>query len=331
MPSLLAVTMGDPGGIGPEIILKALKPTRYRNLLVIGSLEVFIQTAQSLKQNIDWPVITHFSQYSPKPVIFLDIQERASAILKERQIKIARSFSKRKATVQNAAMAWASLETAVTLALEKKVKGIVTAPLNKTCMRLLDPKFTGHTEYLAERSGVSRYAMMFVGKRLKVTLVTIHVALKNVSKEISSELVLEKIELTHRFLKERFKMKNPTIAVAALNPHGRETGTEEDEFIVPAIRAAKKKGFSVEGPLPGDQIFHEAYHGVFDAIISMYHDQALAPFKMISFHDGVNTTLGLPFIRTSPDHGTAYDIAYQNKANCESMISSIELALKLIK
>lgn len=331
MSSLLAVTMGDPGGIGPEIILKTLKSGKYKNLLVIGAIEPFKQAAETIKQKFSWPVISDFSKYKPSPIVFLDIEHRRQEILKEHTLEAIHPFSKNAASLPNAAMAWAALETAVTLSLEKKVKGIVTAPLNKTCMRLLDPNFTGHTEYLAERSDVSRYAMMFVGKKLKVTLVTIHVALKNVSKKITADLILEKIELTHQFLKDRLKIKTPKLAVAALNPHGRETGTEEDEFIVPAIRKAQEKGFLVEGPLPGDQIFHDAYHGMFDAVISMYHDQALAPFKMISFYDGVNTTLGLPFVRTSPDHGTAYDIAYQNKANPESMKSSIELALKLIQ
>ena len=172
--------------------------------------------------------------------------------------------------------------------------------------------------------------MMFVSERLKVTLCTIHVPLQKVSRLIRQELVLEKIELTHEFLKERFKIPKPKIAVCALNPHGRETGPEEDLHILPAVQKARAEKIEALGPLSADQLFHDAYHGRFDAVVSMYHDQGLAPFKMIAFRDGVNVTLGLPFIRTSPDHGTAFDIAYQRKADPSSMMAAMDLAKKLI-
>jgi len=170
--------------------------------------------------------------------------------------------------------------------------------------------------------------MMFVGNRFLVTLATIHVPLKKVSSLITQKLLLEKIELTAGFLK-RYRFPKRDVAVCALNPHGKETGSEEDRVIVPALKAARKRGYAVSGPHPGDSVFYDAYHGKFGAVLAMYHDQALAPFKMISFRDGVNVTLGLPYLRTSPDHGTAFDIAYQGRADESSLLSAVDLVLKL--
>lgn len=219
---------------------------------------------------------------------------------------------------------------AAQLAKQKKIQAMVTAPINKSSMRLVDKGFHGHTEFLADRAGAKHFAMMFVSERLKVTLVTIHVSLKKVSSLLKPEMIHEKILLTDRFLKKYFKIKSPRLGVCALNPHGRECGREEDRIIVPAIQKARRSGIHAEGPLAGDQVFFDAYHGKYDAVISMYHDQGLAPFKLIAFRDGVNVTLGLPYIRTSPDHGTAFDIACQDKADPVSFKSALRLAEKLV-
>jgi 4-hydroxythreonine-4-phosphate dehydrogenase len=210
------------------------------------------------------------------------------------------------------------------------VDAIVTAPVNKAAIRLVDKKFIGHTEFLAGKAKTRRFAMMFVSPRLNVTLATIHVPLKKVSGLLTKKSILEKILLTEEMLKRGLAIKNPRIAVCALNPHGKEFGDEETKVIAPAVRAACRKGIHAAGPFSADLLFYAAYHGKYDALIAMYHDQALAPFKLVAFHDGVNVTLGLPYIRTSPDHGTAFDIAYQGKADPSSMIAALRLAQKAV-
>lgn len=304
---VIALTMGEPGGIGPEVILKALQTSQRSkkfDYLLIGSHAPF----DFLKKKFHLSI--------PSDVLFSEIPSRG--------------FDPKKISKRNAILAYQSLETASDLAVAGKVQAMVTAPLNKTGMRFVDKKFHGHTEYLASQAGVKEFAMMFVGPKLKVTLVTIHIPIRAVSRFITRKAVFEKIRLTHEFLKKYFRIKNPKIAVCALNPHGKETGNEDEAQIRPAVRMAQKKKILAEGPFSADQLFHEAYEGKWDAVVSMYHDQGLAPFKMIAFRDGVNVTLGLPFIRTSPDHGTALDIAYQNKADASSFISALRLAEKLL-
>jgi len=221
------------------------------------------------------------------------------------------------------------LNVADQLARAGDVAAIVTAPLNKTSVRLSDSKFIGHTEFFAQKARVKKYAMLFVGNRFLVSLATIHLPLKKVAAAITQKLILEKIELTANFLK-KYNFSKRDIAVCALNPHGRETGDEEDRILVPAIRKANQLGWKSSGPYPADSVFHAAYHGQHGVVLAMYHDQALAPFKMISFRDGVNVTLGLPYLRTSPDHGTAFDIAYSGKVDPASFQSALNLALKLL-
>jgi len=217
------------------------------------------------------------------------------------------------------------------------VDALVTGPVNKEAMRLVEPKFVGHTEYLARTARVKEFAMMFLKEGadgsppLRITLVTIHVSLRRVSRLITEEMVYEKIRLTHDFLKERLGIEKPRIGVSALNPHGKETGEEEEKSITPAIQKARGEKIQVFGPASGDTIFYEAYRGEYDAVIAMYHDQALAPFKLVAFETGVNVTLGLPYVRTSPDHGTGFDIAYLGKADARSMGSALECAVRLIK
>lgn len=320
---VLALTMGDPGGIGPEIIAKALQPRNRSSkfqYLVVGAKAPFELLQKKYGLKIALNPVTGFdeSQWSSGGINFWDI------------FRGCETFDIGKVSKRNAELTYRTLEAAAKLAVEGKVKGIVTAPINKTTMRLIDPGFHGHTEFLAAASGVKKYAMMFVGPKLKVTLVTIHEPISKVSKLITREQVFEKIQLTAEFLKKRFRMKNPKLGVCALNPHGRETGTEDEKEIRPAVEKARRQNINALGPLSADQIFHDAYEGRFDAVISMYHDQGLAPFKMIAFRDGVNVTVGLPFVRTSPDHGTAFDIAYQNKADASSFLSSLRLAEKLI-
>lgn len=325
---VLAITMGDPGGIGPEVIarsLASLPSKRPCDYLLIGDPRVF----EFLKKELGLGLPLHpvsdadFRTFRKDKINFLDITARAGAGPKA-------LFQIGRVSKSNAALAGSALECAARAAKQDWIDALVTAPVNKTAMRLIEPGFQGHTEFLARAAGVKKFAMMFVSKKLKVTLVTIHVPLHKVSGLIRTEAVFDKIFLTDRFLKTYFNISRPRIAVAALNPHGRETGQEEEKFIVPAVKKARQKKMEVTGPLSADQLFFDAYHGRYDAVISMYHDQGLAPFKMIAFRDGVNVTLGLPYLRTSPDHGTAFDIAYQGKADPASMTAAIRLAEKLV-
>lgn len=225
------------------------------------------------------------------------------------------------------------LDKALGLLAGKKADALVTAPVNKAAVRSAGVSdFQGHTEYLAGKTGTKDYAMMFVGENLKVTLVTRHVALSRISRSITPEAVYRSIFLTHKYLKNFFGIRDPRIGVCGLNPHAGEGGAfgdEEIKVIAPAVKKANHRFKNILGPLPADTVFHDAINGKFDACIAMYHDQALAPFKMLYFKDGVNLTLGLPFIRTSPDHGTAFDIAGKGIADPTSMIEAIRLACRL--
>lgn len=324
MKPTLAISMGDPGGIGPEIILKSLRDVKFGKAIfvVIGSAEVFKFASSRLK--IPFP---------SNKVNFRDITQEARALYREKfkTMPRAEKFSVGKVSKWNAALSYSALKVAAHWGAQKSIQGLVTAPVHKLAMRLIDPKFSGHTEYLANAANVKRYAMMFVSDRLRVTLATIHLPLKKVSEHLTEEGLISKIVLTHTFLKQRLKIRRPKIGVSALNPHGSEFGDEEERIILPAIKKAVRMGIAAEGPFPGDQIFHDAYEGRLDAVLAMYHDQGLAPFKMISFKDGVNVTLGLPYLRTSPDHGTAFDIAYQNKAFHSAFANSIRLIVSSLK
>lgn len=334
---IIAITMGDPGGIGPEIILKSLKQIAFQKVtpLLIGSRSVFEFAADKL----NCPFCPHEvptlepALLKENVVNFLDMTREAEALYEKslgKKHAPDEIFSVGEVSAWNGALAYAALKIAAYQAAYGLVQGIVTAPVHKSAVRLVEPKFSGHTEYLAKIAQVNQFAMMFVGPRLRVTLVTIHVPLKQVSRLLRTDDIVSKIALTHDFLTRRLGIQNPRIGVSALNPHGSEFGDEEENVIRPAVESASKKGMKITGPLPGDEIFYEAHDGKLDAVIAMYHDQALAPFKMIHFNDGVNVTLGLPYLRTSPDHGTAFDIAYQNKANSDSFQSAVKFLMQVI-
>ncbi len=330
MKPIIAITMGDPGGVGPEIILKSLREIKFQKAIcmIIGSEEVFQFASERLnipfKPNLI-PTLEN-SLLKENEINFLDVTQEAKALYEKAfntKLPVKEVFSVGKVSKWNASLAYCALKIAAYQGAYNLIQGVVTAPIHKSAMRLVDPKFSGHTEYLAKIAKIKDYAMMFVSDRLRVTLATIHVPLKKVAQTLKSEDLTAKIMLTQNFLKEKLKIKNPKIGVAALNPHGSEFGDEEELVIVPAVKEASKQGINVQGPLPGDQIFFDAYEGRLDAVVAMYHDQGLAPFKMIAFREGVNVTLGLPYLRTSPDHGTAFDIAYQNKAFHSALKNSI--------
>ncbi|OIO32790.1 MAG: 4-hydroxythreonine-4-phosphate dehydrogenase PdxA [Candidatus Omnitrophica bacterium CG1_02_40_15] len=227
---------------------------------------------------------------------------------------------------------FSAIEKAVEILKRYQIDALVTAPVNKEAINKSGIPFQGHTEYLAEATNTKKIAMMLCGGPLKVTTVTRHVPLKKVSSAITQAKIIEAVILTDSGLKKYFGIKNPRIGVCALNPHcgeGGAIGREEQDIIMPAIKKIRRFVQGINGPISGDVIFYMAYNGKLDAVISMYHDQGLGPLKMAAFEKGVNVTLGLPFIRTSPDHGTAYDIAGKGIANPSSMKEAIKLAVNM--
>ncbi|MBW2099571.1 MAG: 4-hydroxythreonine-4-phosphate dehydrogenase PdxA [Deltaproteobacteria bacterium] len=320
---VIGITMGDPVGIGPEIILLALSNASIYKIcrpLIIGDL----QTLESAKRCIDSrltlnPVTDPYTgKYICGCVDIVNISNLDSQKI---------SWGKPTAITGKAMISY--ITKAINMAMCKEIGAVVTCPINKAAMKMAGSKFHGHTELLAKQTRSDNYAMMLAGDRLRVVLVTIHSPLKDVPKILSTEKILTTIEMTRKALVERFGIDLPRIAVAALNPHAGESGMfgdEEKRIIGPAIRLAQEKGLDVSGPFPSDSLFYHAAKGLFDAVVCMYHDQGLIPFKMIHFTDGVNTTLGLPIIRTSVDHGTAYDIAGTGKADPGSLVAAIKMA-----
>jgi 4-phospho-D-threonate 3-dehydrogenase / 4-phospho-D-erythronate 3-dehydrogenase len=228
--------------------------------------------------------------------------------------------------------AWDALEAGVGGCLDGTYAALVTGPVSKAGLKLAGFKHPGQTEWLAHRTSTRKFAMMLVGGSLRVSLVTTHMPLRQVSRALTRHGILETIQLTHEWLK-KLGIRKPRILVAALNPHGgvaSEQGTEEKKIILPAVMQAQKRfGSGIQGPYSPDHVFWLAHRGRADAVVCMYHDQGLIPLKMLSFEFGVNLTLGLPIVRTSPDHGTGYDIAGKNRANPQSMIEAINLAAQL--
>jgi 4-hydroxythreonine-4-phosphate dehydrogenase len=335
---IIALTMGDPGGVGPEVILKALQSYDLDGssyLLVIGCQAVMDYAAEASGISLrTHPVMTLERSFLREDAInLLDVSDEADQLyekMKRKKRPTEEVFDIGQVSFLNATLAYAALKVAAYQAACGLIQGVVTAPVNKEAMRLVEPDFSGHTEFLAKVAQAKEYAMLFHGPRFCVTLVTIHVPLKDVARLIRADDVFLKIRLTHEFFEQKLAVKRPRIGVACLNPHGSEFGSEEERLIRPAVQRAKALGMRVDGPFPGDTVFHEAYEGKLDAVIAMYHDQGLAPFKMVAFETGVNVTLGLPYLRTSPDHGTGFEIAYQNKASAASFLSALRLAEKIL-
>ena len=324
-PPLIGITMGDPAGIGPEIIHSSLTKSSIYKIcrpVVFGDVKMLHAAKKFTSSNLDISIID-----KPDNGLFKCGNIDVISLSELDPVKI--NLGRPSAETGKALILY--INAAVEAAKKKKISAIVTCPVNKTAMQMSGSKFHGHTELLAEGTGVVDYAMMLAGNRLRVVLVTIHIPLKNVPSTLSSEKILKIIRITGRSLQERFGIKNPRIAVAGLNPHAGEGGLfgdEEKNIILPAIEAALKEGFNAAGPFPPDTIFYNAVQGDYDAVVCMYHDQGLIPFKLIHFKDGVNTTLGLPIIRTSVDHGTAYDIVGTGRADPGSLVAAIQMAVQ---
>lgn len=320
---IIGITLGDPLGIGPEILIKALNtPDLYKicKPLVIGD-----------KTIIDQAIALTGCSFKINQILTPDKGEYLPGVMD--MISISQLDMDCSALGAPTLETGKAMETFITcgidLALSRQIHGLVTCPITKTAMKLAGSKFHGHTELLAHRTRADHFAMMMAGDRLKVVLVTIHIPLCQVPGQLNHDTIVQTISLTHDGLKERFNIKNPRIGVAGLNPHAGEDrlfGNEEQDIIIPAIQTAQKSGMDVAGPLPPDTIFYQAVNKKFDAVVCMYHDQGLIPFKLVHFKDGVNTTLGLPIIRTSVDHGTAYDIAWKGIADPTSLVQAVKMA-----
>ncbi len=324
---LVGITMGDPVGIGPEIIYRALeRPGLFEAVrpLVVGDARILKKAVADTGADIRISVVS-----TPGEGVYalgwIDVMDVSDLDLKNAQ------WGRPTPTTGQAMIDY--INRAVDLALENRVDAIATGPVNKAAMKLAGSRFHGHTELFAARTEAKEYAMMMAGNRLRVVLVTIHMPLKDVSGALSRESVGKTIVLTNRSLKERFGIPSPRIAVAGFNPHAGEEemfGSEEVRAIRPAVSAAVDAGIDAVGPLPPDTLFYHAVKGAYDAVVCMYHDQGLIPFKMIHFEDGVNVTLGLPIIRTSVDHGTAYDIAGRGMADPGSLVAAVEMAARQV-
>jgi len=321
---LIAITMGDPAGVGPEIIIKALDNPQVRKsgrLLIFGDREVLEATAKRMGKSLAINSIHRFEQVGSS-VGSVGLYE-ASYLQADQVIPGQPDLQWGKPTLEY-------IRLAARAALRGQVAAMVTAPISKEIIRCIRPSFTGHTEFLAHQSKTRLFGMMLAGQRLKVSLVTIHLPLKKALQTLNREKILRTIRLTHQTLTKWFGLKDPQIAVAGLNPHAGEQGafgSEEAEIIAPAILKAQGQGMKVSGPYPPDTLFYWAAQGRHDAVVALYHDQGLIPLKLLHFDQAVNITMGLPFIRTSVDHGTAFDIAGKGLANPDSLIQAILLAV----
>lgn len=312
MRKKIAITIGDPAGIGPEVALKAVMNEAVLDVcspLLIGDRIVLEQAAKDLNLEID------LGRYD---------------ILGTGAVPSA-DFPRCSASDIGGHAAVSYIKKAVQLAQMKIVDAIVTAPITKEALKIAGYPWPGHTELLAELTATDQYAMMLCGGPLRVILVTIHTALKNVPGMITRKRVFDTIQLAKTAC-TMLGIAEPRIAVAGLNPHAGEAGlfgNEEDDAITPAVADARRQGLPVDGPFPPDTLFHKIYNGEYDIVVCMYHDQGLIPLKMIAFDSGVNVTVGLPIVRTSPDHGTAYNIAWKGIANPSSIIEAIKLAARM--
>ena len=320
---VVGITMGDPVGIGPEILCKALlEPRIYEwcRPLAIGDADTLEAALRLLKRQADI-----------NPVRSMDecrFTEGGIDLITASKLKWV-SVIPGEPTPETSRGMLNYIETGIDLAIKHRIDALVTCPITKTAMKLAGSEFHGHTELLAARTNAGEYAMMMAGDRLRVVLVTIHMALSRVPASLTRGSIVKTIRMTHQSLEQRFGIRSPKIAVAGLNPHaGEDTlfGAEEGQIIRPAVETACSMGFEAAGPLPPDTVFYQALNQKFDAVVCMYHDQGLIPFKLIHFKDGVNTTIGLPIIRTSVDHGTAYDIAGEGVADHSSLMAAIRMA-----
>lgn len=318
--------MGDPAGIGPEVIAKALSGGRLRKIcrpLVIGSLAVMVRTVKTLRLKLTVLPIDGHETPALRP--------GTVALLDPLSTPLGR-FTPGLAAAETGAASVTFIEKAVELAQLGCLDGIVTAPINKEAINMAGCRYPGHTELLADLTQAKESGMMIVGGPLRIMFATTHVAIKELPTLLTQARIEKTIRLAHLALTTLFGVKRPKIGVAALNPHAGEHGlfgNEEARVILPAARAAQAQGILASDPLPADTLFGKAAKGQYDGIVALYHDQGLIPLKLVAFGTCVNLTVGLPIIRTSVDHGTAFDIVGKKVADPGSLIEAVTLAARI--
>ena len=324
---LLAITMGDAAGIGPEIAVRALADAETHRIcrpLVIGDGAVVEAVLDEMEVDLTVHSIADLSEagFQPRQIDVLDLHNIDLSRLEKAQV-----------CAMAGAAAYEYIVRAIDLALDGTVDAVVTGPIHKDALNQAGYHYPGHTEILAARTGTQDFAMMLVAGELRVVLVTIHVALREALDQIDEARILRAVRLAHE-AGLLLGIEHPRIAVPGLNPHAGEGGMfgrEEIEIITPAVEQARSLGYDAQGPFPPDTLFYRAAQGQFDFVTPMYHDQGLIPIKLIGFGHGVNVTLGLPIIRTSVDHGTAFGKAWEFRADAGSLMEAIRLAAQMAK
>jgi 4-hydroxythreonine-4-phosphate dehydrogenase len=316
----IAISMGEPGGINSEIILQTAKLTKLPKFFLVSDPNWVKECIDNLNIKIRLNIIENLYDCKKNCINVLPIKKKVR-------------FGYKKSFKSNVPATIESLNTTIKLAVEKKVSGIVTLPIIKEALLNNGFKYPGHTEYLGKISG-KKPLMIMLNKNIKVATLTTHIPIANVPKKITSEALNDTIIILNNSLKKDFGIKNPKITISSLNPHNGENGEigkEEVNIIIPIVNKLKRKGLNLIGPKPADTMFHKEQLEKDDAKLCMYHDQALIPIKSLDFYGSINFTAGLPFVRTSPDHGSAFDIAGEKKANNLSLINSIKYAYKISK
>ena len=325
---IIGITMGDPAGIGPEIIVKALQDSAVTSIcrpVVFGDRGI-------LEREAVLPGSTCLFETVPSPEACL-LKPGLTGLVEVSRLSPSEIPHGKPIPAGGAAMAQYIIR-AVEAAQAGKIDAIVTAPISKSVLHDAGYRYPGHTEMLADLTGTKDVVMMLAGESLRVVLATIHCPYVDVPKLLSTEKILKTITITHESLQKVLGGGKPRIAVAGLNPHAGEGGLfgeEEKNLIAPAVAEAVRLGIDAVGPMPADTLFYYAARGRYDVVVCMYHDQGLIPLKLLHFDTGVNVTLGLPIIRTSVDHGTAYDIAGRGIANPASMVSAIKMAVQMAR
>lgn len=323
----IGITMGDPSGIGPEIILKSFSKSsvKKKRILVIGDFNI-MQAAHSILK------IKSFELKRVRRVTECLFNENTLNILDLPLINM-KEFQPGKVQAASGNAAFECIRKAVDLVKNKEIDAIVTAPLNKEALHEAGHQYPGHTEILASLTGTKDFAMLLYSGKLNVIHISTHISLLKAVIELRKGRIEKVVELADGAMAKLIR-RRPVIAVAGLNPHSGENGlfgNEEIREIIPAIENMRQKGFIVEGPVPPDTVFLQAVKGKYDVVVAMYHDQGHIPLKLIGFNSGVNVTVGLPFIRTSVDHGTAFEIAWQGRASESSMTEAVRLAIKMAR
>ncbi|MFA6541197.1 MAG: 4-hydroxythreonine-4-phosphate dehydrogenase PdxA [Bacteroidota bacterium] len=327
MKPTIAITIGDFNGIGPEVVLKSITSPKLKEKItpvLIGSIDLFSHFARKFKINISFTEV-------PDPAA--DVKRSEIRVINVHAATV-KSLMPGKIAPDAGVCAGLALEKAISLCLHHDVDAMVTAPVSKEALHDAGYNFPGQTEMLALLTRSEKVTMMLMSKTMRVALVTVHIPIRNIAGSITADRILEKLETVHRSLQNDFGIASPSIAVLGLNPHAGENGgigTEEKEIIAPAIHTANERKMNVSGPFAADGFFATYTPKKFDAILAMYHDQGLIPMKMTGFEEGVNFSAGLNIVRTSPDHGTAFDIAGKGIAHPGSMIAAIQSAISIVQ